>query len=125
MVFETVREGRIMEANGRVLELVVYSLNEGVSREQFLGTNDAVSSWISKQPGFISRELVHDADGDRWVDVIWWETMEQAHAASELALTSESCSPMFALIDMESALMLHGMPAIAPVSAVTPVGVSN
>jgi hypothetical protein len=52
----------------RVLELVVYKLNDGVSREQFLGTNDAVSSWISKQPGFVSRELAYDADGDRWVD---------------------------------------------------------
>jgi|SRR5262245_28619875 len=105
-----------MEA-AKVLELVVYELNEGVTREQFLGTNDAVSSWISKQPGFISRELVYDAQGDRWVDVIWWETMDQAHAAAELSLTSESCSPMFALIEMESALMLHGEPAIERVDA--------
>ena len=107
----------------KVLELVVYKLNDGVSREQFLGTNDAVSSWISKQPGLISRELVYDAEGDRWVDVIWWETLEQAHAASELSMTSESCSPMFALIDMESALMLHGVPAIERVDAATSVEV--
>jgi len=59
-----------VEAGGRVLELVVYKLNDGVSREQFLGTNGAVSSWISKQPGFISRDLVHDAEGNRWVDVV-------------------------------------------------------
>lgn len=108
---------------GKVLELVVYKLKEGVSDEQFLGTNGAVSSWISKQPGFISRELVYDGEGDRWVDVIWWETMEQAHAASELSMASESCQPMFALIDMESALMLHGVPAIDTVSPATAVGV--
>jgi hypothetical protein len=30
---------------------------------------------------------------------------------------------MFALIDMESALMLHGEPAIAPIAAATAVGV--
>jgi antibiotic biosynthesis monooxygenase (ABM) superfamily enzyme len=107
---------------GRVLELVVYKLNEGVSREQFLGTNGAVSTWISKQPGFISRDLVYDSDGDRWVDVIWWETMEQAHAASEKSMTSESCLPMFAQIDEQSMLMLHGVPAIDAVSAATPVG---
>jgi hypothetical protein len=103
----------------RVLELVVYKLNGGVSHAEFLATNDAVSSWISKQPGFISRELVYDADGDRWVDVIWWETMDNAQAASALSMTSDSCVPMFALIDMDSALMLHGMAAIAPVSPVT------
>jgi hypothetical protein len=101
-----------MPKDGRTLELVVYELSEGVSREQFIATNGAVSSWIGKQPGFISRELVYDGDGDRWVDVIWWETMEDAHAAAELSQTSESCAPMFALIEMESALMLHGVPAI-------------
>ena len=107
---------------GKVLELVVYKLNEGASGEQFLGTNRAVSTWISKQPGFIWRELVYDGEGNRWVDVIWWETIEQAHAASELSMTSESCQPMFALIDMESALMLHGVPAIDTVSPATAVG---
>ncbi len=105
----------------KVLELVVFKLGESVSREEFLGTNDAVSTWISKQPGFISRELSYDAEGDRWIDVLWWESMETAGAAAELATSSESCTPMFALIDMESTLMLHGEPAIAPVSAATPV----
>lgn len=113
-----------MEAStGRVLELVVFKLNEGVSRDQFLGTNDAVSAWISKQPGFISRDLSYDAEGDRWIDVLWWDSMETAGAAAQLAMSSKSCAPMFALIDMKSALMLHGEPAIAPVSAATPVGV--
>jgi hypothetical protein len=107
----------------RVLELVVYKLNDGVTREEFLGTNDAVSSWISRQPGFLSRELAYDADGDRWVDVIWWETMENAHAAAELSQTSESCTPMFGLIDMESALMLHGVRAIERVDTASPVDV--
>jgi antibiotic biosynthesis monooxygenase (ABM) superfamily enzyme len=108
---------------GKVLELVVFKLKEGVSREQFLGTNDAVSTWIGKQPGFISRELSYDAEGDRWVDVLWWDSMENAAAASELAMTSESCTPMFALIDMESTLMLHAEPVGATVHPATPVGV--
>lgn len=107
----------------KVLELVVFKLTDGVSREQFLGTNDAVSTWISRQPGFVSRELSYDADGNRWIDLIWWESMEQAGAAAKLAMTSESCTPMFALIDKESMLMLHGEPAIAPVRPATPVGV--
>ena len=99
----------------KVLELVVFKLAEGVSRDQFLATVDPVSSWISRQPGFISRELSHDADGDRWIEVVWWRTMEEAHAAAELAMSSESCAPMFGAIDMESTLMLHGTLAIPPV----------
>ena len=106
-----------MGAGGKVLELVVFELKDGVSREEFLATNDAVSAWISRQPGFVSRDLSYDADGDRWIDVVWWETMEHAGAAAELAMTSESCAPMFALLDMDSLLMLHGVPAIEPVHA--------
>ena len=107
----------------KVLELVVFKLNDGVSHEDFLGTNDAVSTWIRKQPGFISHELLYDAEGDRWIEVAWWKTMEEAHAAAELAMSSESCAPMFVLIEMESALMVHGVPAFEPVyAAESPVG---
>ena len=107
----------------KVLELVVFKLAEGVSREQFLATVDAVSSWISAQPGFISRELCHDAEGDRWIEVVWWKTMADAKAAAQKAMTSESCAPMFALIDMESTLMIHAEPAIPLVlAAPTAVG---
>ena len=112
-----------MEASRRkVLELVVYKLHEGASREQFLGTNHAVSSWISRQPGFISRELVYDGEVDRWVDIVWWESLEQAQAAMELSMSSDACAPFFALIDNDSMLMLHGEPAVAPVAAAAPVG---
>jgi hypothetical protein len=106
-------------ASGKVLELVVFKLREGVTREQLLGTTDAVSAWAAEQPGFISRELSHDAEGDRWIDIVWWRTLEDAHAAAERALTSETCAPMFALIDQESTLMIHGEPAIEPARAAT------
>jgi hypothetical protein len=104
-------------AGAKVLELVVFELKEGVTAERFLGTVDAVSTWIAEQPGFISRELAHDAGGQRWIDVVWWTTMEHAHAAAERAMSSESCAPMFALIEMDSILMVHGESAIAPVAA--------
>ncbi len=102
---------------GKVLELVVFKLNEGVTAEHLLATVDPVSEWIAEQPGFVSRQLAHDAEGERWVDVVWWETLDDAKAAAERAMSSESCAPMFALIDMESTLMLRGEAAIAPVAA--------
>ena len=107
----------------RVLELVVFKLKPGVTREEFLATNDAVSNWAKQQPGFLSREQAYDAQGDRWIDVLWWNTIEDAQAASERAMTSESCAPMFALIDDDATLMLHADQVIAPVHAdATPTG---
>jgi hypothetical protein len=106
----------------QVLELVVFSLNEGVSREQLLGTVDAVSAWARRQPGFISRDLSYSADQDKWIEVVYWATLHDAQAAAKASETSEQCAPMFALIDMESALFLHGIPAIAPDARMTPRG---
>ena len=102
--------------DGKVLEVVVFKLNEGVSREQLLGTVDPVSRWAAEQPGFVSRELLHDATGDRWIDLVWWRSMEDAHAAAESAMTSEACAPMFSLIDEGATLMVHAEPVAAPES---------
>lgn len=108
-----------MEGPGQVLELVVFKLKEGVTRDQFLGTDEAVSNWIGEQPGFVSHELLYDRDGERWVELAWWRTMDEAHAAAARAVTSETCAPMFALIDEKSSLMLHAEPANKPVRADT------
>ena len=101
----------------KTLELVVFTLKEGTTREQFLATNEAASNWLREQPGFISHELSYAAEGDRWIEIAWWETLEDAETAANAAMSSPSCAPMFGLIDMESALMLHGEPAIPPVVA--------
>jgi hypothetical protein len=93
---------------GKVLELVVFKLRGRVNREQFLGTVDGVSAWAEQQPGFISRELSYDAEGDRWIDLLWWRSMDDAKAAAEAALDSELCAPMFGLIDSASSTMIHG-----------------
>jgi hypothetical protein len=99
----------------RVLELVVFSLEHGVTREQLLSTVDAVSAWARSQPGFISRDLSYNAEQDKWIEVVYWASLPDAEAAAKAAESSEQCAPMFALIDMSSALFLHGIPAIAPV----------
>lgn len=92
----------------KVVELVVFKLNEGVTPDELLATNGAVSRWAAEQPGFVSRDMAYDAEGDRWIDVVWWRSMEDARAAADAAMHSASCAPMFALIDMESTLMVHG-----------------
>jgi hypothetical protein len=104
-------------AGGSTLELVVFRLKEGTTREQFLATDEAASNWMRQQPGFVSHELSYAAETDQWIELARWETLERAQAAAEAAMSSEACAPMFALIDMDSAIMLHGEPAIEPAVA--------
>lgn len=71
-----------MSKDDRILELVVFTLTEGATRDQLLETVDAVSDWAGSQRGFISRELVHETGGERWMDLIWWRTLADAEAAA-------------------------------------------
>ncbi|HEX2195579.1 MAG TPA: hypothetical protein VHJ76_01530 [Actinomycetota bacterium] len=96
-----------MAETNAVVELAIFKTTEGVTREQLLDTVDAVSEWAKRQPGFLSRDLTCSEDGT-WIDVVWWESLDAAHAAAEAAMTSESCAPMFALIDLEDTQMIHG-----------------
>jgi hypothetical protein len=105
------------ERSNRVLELVVFNLKEGVATERFLATIDAVSEWARTQPGFVSRDLSHVPAEDRWIEVVYWRTLGDAEAAADAAQGSTACAPMFALIDTDSMLFLHGVPAMAPVLA--------
>jgi cytochrome c-type biogenesis protein len=105
------------EPGDRVLELVVFNLKEGVTRERFLGTVHAVSAWARTQSGFVSRDLSHVPADDRWIEVVYWRTLAEAEAAADAAQGSAACAPMFALIDMDAMLFLHGVPAVAPVFA--------
>ncbi len=100
----------------KVLELVVFSLRENVTPEEFLQTVGPVSEWAKGQPGFISRELIA-ADNDKWIELVWWESLAEAEAAAEAAQSSDSCFPMFSKIQPEDMVMLHGEPAITPVQS--------
>jgi hypothetical protein len=102
-------------ADGHVVEIAVFKVKDGVKHEQLLSTVDAVSDWAKTQPGFLSRDLTYSSEQDSWIDVIWWENADAARAAAEAAMSSESCAPMFALIDLEGTQMLHGERAISPV----------
>ena len=71
----------------KILELVVFQLADGVTDEEFLETTQPVSEWVAAQPGFISRDLSEVTDGTKWVEVVWWETLEQAEAATQAAMS--------------------------------------
>jgi heme-degrading monooxygenase HmoA len=98
------------------VELATFKTKEGVTQEQFLATVDAVSEWVKRQPGFISYDLAYAEETDTWMEVIWWESLDAARYGAEAAVTSESCAPMFALIDRQSTRILHGERVIPTVA---------
>ena len=97
-----------------MLELVVFKLNEGTTREQFLARESdplVARGGVAQLVRNETRLLLHPVRGTL---VSRWETLEHAQAAAEAAMSSDSCAPMFALIDMDSALMLYGGSSTTP-----------
>jgi hypothetical protein len=104
-------------ADHGVVDVVLFSLRPGVSRDQFLATVDPASAWVRQQPGFVSRELSYSSTDDRWIEVVKWESAESGDAAAAAEQAADECRPMFGLIDWDSIVLTRGELAIDPVLA--------
>ena len=78
---------------------ISYKLVEGASVPDFLlaskACNDAV---LSKRPGFISWKVLVDCD--TWVDLVTWETMEDAkNAENDTGEINPTAQKFYSFID--------------------------
>ncbi|MDP1702440.1 MAG: antibiotic biosynthesis monooxygenase [Aestuariivirga sp.] len=89
------------------LEIVTYKIKDGVKVPDFLRASaELEEGFAKKQEGFIGRTFAR-SEGNEWVDVIRWQTMADAEAASKAAMESAACAPMFGMIDEPSVKMMH------------------
>lgn len=81
--------------------LITFSLAKGASVPDFLLAAEKVNNeFLSKQKGFISWKQL--ADGDKWADLITWETMADAQNAMEASGTNAGNHEFFSFLDEES-----------------------
>lgn len=84
-----------------VVWFISYKLVEGASVPEFLLASEKVHDEIlSKQKGFISWKVL--VDGDTWVDLITWETMDDAKNGETAGATNPNAQKYYSFIDMES-----------------------
>lgn len=89
------------------LEIVTYKIKDGVNVPDFLKASaELEEGFATKQVGFLSRTFAR-REGNEWVDVIRWQSMADAEAASKAAMESPACAPMFGMIDEPSVKMMH------------------
>ena len=89
-------------------EIVVFKLRDGATHDGLIEASIPVSVWVRQQPGFIDRKMIRSDDGDTYVEIVRWETHEEAVNAAGLAETSPQCAPMFALVGEEDMVFIHG-----------------
>jgi len=91
-----------------ILEVASFRLSDGADEQAFLREHRRVhENWVVQQPGFVSRRTTKSPDGD-WKDVVTWESMEAAQAASEKLMGAAEAGPWMRMMDPASVAMYHG-----------------
>jgi len=85
---------------------ISYKLVEGASVPDFLHASEKVHDEIlSKQKGFISWKVL--ADGDTWVDLITWETADDAKNGETAGAANPIAQEFYSFINPESCKEQH------------------
>ncbi|TPI58061.1 hypothetical protein FJ420_26370 [Mesorhizobium sp. B3-1-3] len=95
------------------LEIVTFHLKPG-SEAGFVSNNGVMTDWLARQPGFLSRQLGRCEDGS-WVDVVRWQSLEQARAAADRIMAEIGASEAVQAIDPASVDMRHAAVALSKI----------
>jgi hypothetical protein len=80
------------------IEWAPFRLAPGVDEAAFLkASSELQTEFVSKQRGFIKRELLKGKD-NQWVDIIYWRSREEAEQAGKNAMNSAICQKYFSLM---------------------------
>ena len=93
------------------LEIVTFRLKPG-TEAGFVANNGIMTDWLARQPGFLSRQLGRREDGT-WVDIVRWQSMEQARAAADRIMAEIGGSDAVQAIDLASVDMSHAEVALS------------
>ncbi|MCU0435193.1 MAG: hypothetical protein MUC87_17180 [Bacteroidia bacterium] len=89
-----------------VYETALFQLAKGTTENEALQHLESLNPLVSQLPGFISRHISHNGQG-QWLDFLEWESMEQAKAASDKLMQMPEAAEAFGVIDMGTLQMFH------------------
>lgn len=93
------------------LEIVTFRLKPG-TEAGFVANNGVMTDWLARQPGFLARHLGKREDG-AWVDVVRWQSLDQAQAAADRIMAEIGDSEAIQAIEPASVVMSHAEIALS------------
>ena len=90
-----------------VVELVVFKTKENTDYAEFMDAVSETDEFIQKCDGFVLRELNYSEETSEWVDIVYWESMEQAKTAGQQFMEHPKCTSFMKLIDPNHMKMWH------------------
>ncbi|MDQ2692474.1 MAG: hypothetical protein M3Y68_10615 [Chloroflexota bacterium] len=84
--------------NGQIIEFAPFTLAEGVDEPTLFAASDALhTEFLSRQSGFIRRDLLKTGDGI-WADIIYWDSRESVEHALQQAPSNPAALQYFQLM---------------------------
>ncbi|HAV78387.1 MAG TPA: hypothetical protein DCX53_13650 [Anaerolineae bacterium] len=84
--------------HNHTIEFAPFTLAEGVDEATLIAAaDDLQKEFLSRQKGFIKRDLARLTDG-KWADVIYWESRESVEQAMETAPENPAALRYFQLM---------------------------
>ena len=88
-------------------EIPVYRFRKEVSHEAAKRMMESLNDFLRTAPGFKERRTYHDAGRDVWIDVVEWNSMEEALRGMEDFAKAPVFAEFLAMVDPELNLMHH------------------
>ena len=86
-------------ADAKVVEWAPFRLKPGITDAELLAASEALQrDFLSRQDGFVGRELLRGANG-QWADLVYWRDDESAHAIMQAVADSPACMAYFHLME--------------------------
>lgn len=91
------------------IELVIFKPKPGLSTDVIKTSLMSLEPILKSYHGFISRELAVNSE-NQWMDLVFWESMEDAVFAAEDILMQEKAVKAFEVIDDKEMKFFHFKP---------------
>jgi hypothetical protein len=84
--------------NSSVLQVVISTAKPGVTEAEIVKVANGIMPQLRKSPGFVHREIRKTDDG-KWVDCLWWESLEAGEKIGAAIHVSPEGQAMFAILE--------------------------
>lgn len=85
--------------HGMIVEIRQFRIARGIDEQTFLNAADGAQSFLNRERGFVSRELIRTADGLSWIDIVRWRGPLEAQEAARNAVKDPNCLKFFGLME--------------------------
>ena len=94
------------KSQNSVIELVIFEIDTTFSEDKIMAKSERIHPTLQSFDGFQKRIMGKSADG-KWMDLVYWDSLEQAQQASEKVMSSPICLDYFGVIKQDSMEFMH------------------